>query len=98
MTTMRLILALELTFWILVTYFIIRQVVVPLWKNEKMFPMFRTRRDLEVKLRDTRTAVGDFEVYQKIKEEAEKLPAPEAPQISTDPKIKSRGPVKTKKR
>lgn len=76
---MKLILALEIVFWLAVAYFIIRQIVVPLWNNEKTFPMFRARRDLERKLRDTKTAVGDYEVFQQIRAEVEKLPTPEPP-------------------
>lgn len=76
---MKLILALEITFWLFITYLVVRQVVVPLWKNEQMFPMFRKRRDLEVKLKATKTAVGDYELLQQIRAEAEKLPNPEPP-------------------
>jgi hypothetical protein len=91
---MKLILTLELIFWLFVAYFIIRQIVVPLWKNEKTLPMFRTRRELEAKLRDTKTAVGDYEVFQQIRAEAEKLPPPVAPDTPTQILPKT-SPVKT---
>lgn len=84
---MKLIFALEIIFWLAAAYVIFRQIVVPLWNNEKTFPIFRARRKLEKKLRDTHTAVGDYELFQQIRSEAEKLPAPEPPPMEAPTQI-----------
>lgn len=63
---MKFIAALEIVFWLLVLYTLARQVIVPLWNGEKIFPVLRRRRDLEVNLRDAQTHLNDQEVINKI--------------------------------
>jgi hypothetical protein len=65
---------LEASLALLVAIIVISQIIVPGFKSEKLFPVFRKRRRLESDLALVRTEVADQELMQRIREEASKLP------------------------
>jgi hypothetical protein len=65
---MIVVFVLRLAVPVLIAVFVVTQVMVPLWGNVPLFPMFR-RRKLVKKLTEVRGAVDDAELKRQINEE-----------------------------
>ncbi|RJQ14758.1 hypothetical protein C4553_00330 [Candidatus Parcubacteria bacterium] len=57
----------ELAGVVLFFYAAVTQVVIPLWKNTPLFPFFRRKRQLEVRITEARGAVEEADLEQSLK-------------------------------
>ncbi len=69
-----LILFIELLIWAVCALFATTQIIIPLWNNTLLFPIFRDRRKIEAELRAAREAKDNAELEQVIENTRSAIP------------------------
>ncbi len=64
---MLIVVIIEATLVVMVFAIIITQTLIPLWKNEPLFPFFKRRKKLEEALMSAQGEIKEVELEEKIK-------------------------------
>ncbi len=79
---------LEVLGGLLATLFVVTQMIIPAWRGQRLFPLFRKQGELERKLADAVQGQEDAKLKDYIK--TVKHPKPEAPPAEPPPKPTSK--------